>query len=130
MDGCSETWLTHAIGIFGLRGRGGDAMVGEVDHVAAAGVRGAVRARGGEPSRVVSAVWHQCDHRLRAAGAAIVRRGWRTGRGARTVRPPARRGKWRDWCWRFAMNTRPGVDARSVAGSRISVTSECRARAR
>src|SRR5215831_2051351 len=69
MDGCSETWLTHAIGIFGLRGRGGDAMVGEVDHVAAAGVRGAVRARGGEPSRVVSAVWHQCDHRLRAAGA-------------------------------------------------------------
>jgi Adenylate and Guanylate cyclase catalytic domain len=35
MDGCSETWWTHPIGIVGLLGRGWDAMVGEVDHVAA-----------------------------------------------------------------------------------------------
>jgi hypothetical protein len=36
VDGCSGTWLTHPIGIFGLLGRGWDAVVGEVDHVAAA----------------------------------------------------------------------------------------------
>jgi hypothetical protein len=36
VDGCSETWLTHPIGIFGLLGRGWGAVVGEVDHVAAA----------------------------------------------------------------------------------------------
>ena len=36
VDGCSGTWLTHPIGIFGLLGRGRDAVVGEVDHVAAA----------------------------------------------------------------------------------------------
>ena len=36
MDGCSGTWLTHPIGIFGLLGRGWGAVVGEVDHVAAA----------------------------------------------------------------------------------------------
>jgi hypothetical protein len=36
VDGCSGTWLTHPIGIFGLLGRGRGAVVGEVDHVAAA----------------------------------------------------------------------------------------------
>jgi hypothetical protein len=36
VDGCSGTWLTHSIGIFGLRGRGWGAVVGDVDHVAAA----------------------------------------------------------------------------------------------
>jgi hypothetical protein len=36
VDGCSETWWTHPIGIFGLLGRGWGAVVGEVDHVAAA----------------------------------------------------------------------------------------------
>src|ERR1700720_900954 len=35
MDGCSGTWLTHPIGIFGLLGRGWGAVVGEVGHVAA-----------------------------------------------------------------------------------------------
>src|SRR6266853_6672140 len=36
VDGCSETRWTHPIGIFGLLGRGWGAVVGEVDHVAAA----------------------------------------------------------------------------------------------
>ena len=36
VDGCSGTWLTHPIGILGLLGRGWGAVVGEVDHVAAA----------------------------------------------------------------------------------------------
>src|SRR5438105_13322751 len=30
VDGCSETWRTHPIGIFGLLGRGWGAVVGEV----------------------------------------------------------------------------------------------------
>jgi len=36
VDGCSGTWLTHCIGIVGLWGRGWGAVVGAVDHVAAA----------------------------------------------------------------------------------------------
>jgi len=36
VDGCSGTWLTHPIGILGLVRRGWGAVVGEVDHVAAA----------------------------------------------------------------------------------------------